>query len=461
MSFNISRSARAGAVMLVTALSACANEIHDVAGPADSGLTPAETAAALFAVTAGNQQAMRVAPSLVPDGTPLAPFVEARMYAMTNLAMHDAANAIVPRYERYADRGPIISNANPAAAILTAAFDVITGSGILSTTDTDIWYATYIKMEAANRGYSEGVALGHRVASAILALRLRDGTSGGGVAPYHPGTQAGDYQFTLPFNTPGFDFFGTGGFADASRWGATVSPFSVTSTSQFRAPPPYGAASNSEAVLTDSYRKDFDEVKSLGCSDCKNRSSEQTEIALFWLENSPTAWNRVARSIALDSKLDAWDSAHLLALVQVAEFDAYATNLESKYQFNFWRPVTAVALAGADGNPMTEPDLNWGVLGFPTPPVPDYPSAHAAAGGAAAAVIRSVLPGFSNSLRLTSASLPGVTRSFVNVDAAARENSLSRIYVGFHFRQSVDVGEDQGHKVGEFVARASLTRISK
>lgn len=87
----------------------------------------------------------------------------------------------------------------------------------------------------------------------MLALRLRDGTAGGGVAPYHPGSTPGDYRFTFPFNTPAVDFFNTGGFADASIWGATVTPFVVTSTAQFHAPPPDGAASNASGARTRPY----------------------------------------------------------------------------------------------------------------------------------------------------------------------------------------------------------------
>ena len=212
------------------------------------------------------------------------------------------------------------------------------------------------------------------------------------MAPYTPGTSPGDYQFTFPFNTPGFDFFGTGGFADASIWGATVTPFVVTSTSQFRAARPYGAASNSAAVQTAQYTRDYNEVKAIGCAGCAARTATQTEIALFWLENSPTGWNRVARIVVDQRNLDAWEAARLLALLQMEEFDAYATNLESKYYYNFWRPVTAVALAGSDGNPATSPAAGWEVLAFPTPPVPDYPSAHAAAGGTAAAIIEALVP---------------------------------------------------------------------
>src|SRR4030088_2420694 len=110
-----------------------------------------------------------------------------------------------------------------------------------------------------NSEVAERVSIGHRAAAAILGRRATDGVAGGGVAPYHPGSNPGDYQFTFPFNTPDFNFFGTGGFADASNWAGTVTPFVITSASQFRPGPPYGAASNAGAVLTSGYTADFNE----------------------------------------------------------------------------------------------------------------------------------------------------------------------------------------------------------
>lgn len=420
------------------------------------GVPNGQATAVLRAVLAGNAQAIAAAPSLVPPGAPLAPFIEARLYAISNVAMHDALNAIVPRYERYADTGPVDRNAAMAAAVLTAARDAIVGADPGAQATTDAWYATAISGEAGASGYAEGVAIGRRAAAAILARRANDGTAGGGVAPYTPGANPGDYQFTFPFNTPSFDFFRTGGFADASMWAARVTPFVVTSTSQFRVSSPYGAASNAAAVLTAQYTSDFNEVKALGCAGCGARSAAQTEIGLFWLENSPTGWNRIARIAGEQRNLDAWETARMLALLQMGEFDSYACNLDSKYFYNFWRPVSAVALAGSDGNPSTSTVAGWEVLGFPTPPVPDYPSAHASAGGTAAAIIESIIPGKGKSISTTSGSLPGVARTFASVRDAAAENGLSRIYVGFHFRQAVDVGIAQGRDVGDYVAQNAL-----
>ena len=423
-------------------------------------LSHADAQAALASVLAGNAQAVVSGPALVPPGAPLAPFIEARLYSIANLAMHDALNAIIPRFARYADTGPLVPDANAAAAVLTAAHDAIVGADPVAQPAVDSWYASQIAALAGSGGLASGVALGARTAAAILAMRANDGVAGGGVAPYTPGPNPGDYQFTPPFNTPAFDFFGTGGFADASQWGSTVTPFVLASTSQFRAPPPYGAASNAAAVLTPLYTADYNEIKALGCAGCGARTAEQTEIALFWKENSPTGWNRIARTVADRRNLDAWDAARLLAVMAVGEFDAYTASLESKYFYNFWRPVSAVALAGTDNNPATTPAAGWEVLAFPTPPVPDYPSAHSTAGGAGAAIIEALVPG-KIAFSTTSGSLPGVTRTFASVAQAARENADSRVFIGYHFRHATDVGVAQGRRVGEYVASHALLPVGR
>ena len=422
---------------------------------ASADVSPAAVPEVVAAVLSGNAQAIAAASFLVPPGAPLAPFVEARLYAIANIAMHDALNAIHPRYERYALSTTAVPGASPAAAVLSAAHDAVVAAAPGAQAVTDQWYATEIAPLLGRPGVNEGITIGAQAAAAIVARRAADGTAGGGVAPYTPGAAIGDYQFTFPFNTPAFDFFGTGGFADGSVWGSTVTPFVVSSTAQFRAPPPYGASSNPAAVLTSQYTRDFLEVQALGCATCPARTAEQGEIAMFWVESSPAAWNRIARTVATLRRLNAWDTARLFALLQMAEFDVYAATMESKYHYNFWRPVTAIERAATDNNPATTPSVGWDVVAFPTPPIPDYPSAHASAGGSAAAVLDAIIRS-PTSFSATSRSLPGVTRAFSSVSAAARENALSRIYVGYHFRHATEVGLRQGTNVGRHVAASAL-----
>ena len=80
----------------------------------------------------------------------------------------------------------------------------------------DAWYKTLIEAERTNEGSTRELRSVNAPRGMIIAARANDGTLHGGVAAYTPGRGPGDYQFSLPFNTPAFDFFGTGGFADAS-----------------------------------------------------------------------------------------------------------------------------------------------------------------------------------------------------------------------------------------------------
>ena len=91
-------------------------------------------------------------------------------------------------------------------------------------------------------------------------------------------------------------------------------------------------------------------------------------------------------------------------------------------------------------------------------PIPDYPSNHAVNGGAAAQVLTNFFGG-NVSFTATSNSLPGVTRSFTSFNAAADENALSRIYVGYHFRNAVQKGEAQGYLIGDYVYKHVLAAL--
>ena len=85
--------------------------------------------------------------------------------------------------------------------------------------------------------------------------------------------------------------------------------------------------------------------------------------------------------------------------------------------------------------------------------MPDYPSTHTVLGAAAAEVLIELF-GDKVRYRTTSLTLPGVTRDFKGFSAAARENGLSRVYAGIHFRHAVRDGYRQGRSIGRAVAES-------
>ena len=109
------------------------------------------------------------------------------------------------------------------------------------------------------------------------------------------------------------------------------------------------------------------------------RTADQTEIALFWVESSPLGWNRIARTVADAEGIDLWESARLFGLLNMTLTDAYIGTWDAKYHNRFWRPVAAIRLASSDGNPATSADPTWTPL-LETPPIPDYDSGHAVEG---------------------------------------------------------------------------------
>jgi membrane-associated phospholipid phosphatase len=220
----------------------------------------------------------------------------------------------------------------------------------------------------------------------------------------------------------------------------SLKPFVLSSSAQFRCPEP--PAVNSPRALAD-----IEEVKAIGGSKSVTRTAEQSEIGRFWYESSPRGWNRIAREVAAARQFDVWENARLFALVNLAMADGYIAGFESKYYYNYWRPVTAIRERG---------DSEW-LSYLWTPPVPDYPSNHTVEGAAAATVMARFFNTDLISFSMTSgAPYPGITRKFWSFSEAARENGASRVLCGIHFSTAVNAGYIQGERIGEWAFEHAL-----
>lgn len=421
-----SRPKRSGVLVTgILALALALTQASCGAGDGGSAYPPADTNAPAEWSAIAIKAALD-ASTVTPGG--VSPMEESRAYAMAFTAAHDALNAIDRRYKPYLSdlQAP---DASADAAVASAVSTVLKSVLPSQTAALDAAYADALAKVPEGSARAAGVALGQQTAQAILAARAGDG-SANAQGPYVPAQAPGAYQFTPPFD-----------FAAFVNWGA-VKPFAITAGDQFRVAAPF--------ALTDAgYTTDFNEVKALGEAHSTARSNEQTQIARFWLENTPMSWQRIAMTLATDRRLNGWDQMRLYALLQTAEADAYVASFDSKYFYNFWRPITAIRAAAGDGNPDTTPDAAWTPLEA-APPIPDHASGHAAAAGAGAAVLESVFSG-PVVFAYQSASLPGVTRHFVSFGQAEQEIGASRVYLGFHFRRAVNQGLKQGRQVGHWI----------
>jgi PAP2 superfamily len=392
--------------------------------------------------------------------------VSSRTLAIAQVAIHDALNAIDSRYERYAFTGDAQIGASADAAIAAAARDAIVGAitvgsfpgfGLpanqaLAVAQVDAAYATALAGIPDGTPKDDGIAIGQAAALAILALRSTDPFTT--LVTYTPGTEPGDWQPTPnpdPPNPPAAaDYLP----AALPGWGQ-VTPFVLRQSAQFEPDGP-------PRLSGERYARDYNEVKDIGEKNSETlrlRTAEQTSIARFWYEGSPAGWSRIVRVVAESQGLDSWDTARLLALVNLAMADGFIAGFKTKYDFNFWRPVTAIRAGDTDGNDATVADPSWSTL-LNTPAVPDYTSTHSVLGGAASAVLRRFFRDDDIAFTVTSGvPFAGLTRSFTSFSQAAAENGDSRIYAGIHFRSAVEDGIAQGAKIGRFVFQHALQRL--
>jgi hypothetical protein len=378
------------------------------------------------------------------------PVIDSRAFAILHAAIHDAVNGVERRYRPYTV-DVLVPGASLDAAVAAAARDVLVALSPSTRAAIEAEYAAALAAVPEGAAKTKGVALGRRCARANLDRRASDKVPVGPWPPaegpitrpvYVPTGKPGDYDFTPPF-----DAAPLGPIALFPGWGR-LKPFA--------ADPRRHRLDGPDALRSERYAGDLNEIKSLGRLHSSIRTPEQTEIARFWFEEAPT-WNRIANSVVRRKKLDPWRSARVLALMHFAVADAGIACFEAKYRFRTWRPYTAIRRAGEDGNPETHADTRWLPLLWPEPgvvpptflipPIPEYPSAAAVISAATAEVLTRHL-GDHVSFEATSLTLPGVTRRFSSFTEAAKESGVSRIYGGIHFRHAVDDGFRLGKGIG-------------
>jgi membrane-associated phospholipid phosphatase len=360
-----------------------------------------------------------------------------RNFAILHASIFNAVNNIDGTYSPYMVRVSNVSRlASQPAAADQAAHDVLVSLYPAFQTTLDAQLQQDLGQIPEGQEKTDGVTVGQTVAAQILALRSTDGANVT-LPPFVPGNQPGDYQFTPPNFAP----------ADFVQW-PQVTPFALARADEFRPGPP-------PQLTSDEYTRAFDEVKSLGLITSKTRSQDQTLIGNFWNGNIQDFWNEIAQTAALGHHLGLTRSARLFALLNISLADTTIAFFEAKYTYQFWRPVTAIQLAGDDGNPNTQPNPNWVPLTTKTAPDPSYPGAHSAISFAGAEVLKSEL-GDRFTFDVTSESLQGVKRHFTSFSAAAQEAGLSRIYAGQHFRTDHNAGKGLGAKVAESIGETIL-----
>jgi hypothetical protein len=359
------------------------------------------------------------------------PTAHARTQTLLHLAMFEAVNAIERRYLLYrldlsADR-----NTSKEAAAASAAHEVLISIYPDQRAALGQMLSKSLAAVAEGEPKAKGIELGKKAAAEMIALRANDGFDAS--EHYRPHTSPGVY---VPTVVPLFSTVGA------------ATPWAMTSGSQFRpAPPP--------ALDSETWTRDLNEIRELGKIDSTKRTAEQTTIGRFWLFTGPRTYNPIVRQVALAKDMDVVDCARLYALASMAGSDAGIAVFDAKYVYNFWRPITAICNADQTVNKATLRDPSWLPLDD-TPMHPEYPCAHCITSAAVSTVLQAVAGNEVTEITLTSPTAPGVTRRWRRLQDYNDEVALARIYAGFHYRFSTEVGKEMGKKIGELIVATQL-----
>jgi len=361
-----------------------------------------------------------------------------RSFAIMHAAIYEAVNAIDGTHQPYLVRLGASHFASQEAAAAAAAHEVLVKlyPSFQATLDAKLQQAL---AQLPNRGKADGISIGNTVADRILALRSNDGSNAQPI-PYVFGNAPGDYQSTPP-NFPKQPQF--------TNW-SRVTPFALESASQFRPGGP-------PRLSGDRYSDAFDQVKLLGIAGSTTATPDQALTGRFWNGAIQNYWNEIAQTASLAHGLTTAQNARLFALLNLSFADGVIAFYDAKYTYNFWRPVTAIRAAAADGNPDTEADPNWLPEVGNTTPDPSYPGAHAVISAAGAEVLISFFHTDHLEFSVTSEVMPGVERSFTSFPAAAEEATLSRIFAGVHFLFDLTTGQRLGSDIADFIVDNFLT----
>ena len=451
----------------------------------------------------------------------LPPFVQggpgrtSRALAMVSIAMYDAGNAYDEAYEPYLNIkfGALTRRSSKDAAISAAAHRTLTALFPWRRQALDgLLISDLTQLDEPISRVARRVLFGNQVALRMLVERVNDrsrdaepsfgqgGRIADGTATYRGGSvndgATGLFDWTPDPNTPEFDQLNFN-VSLGAYWGG-VKPFTLSSGNQFRIPP-YPAAG------TAAYADAYNEVAALGRSPEQPGSTSTPATRFngnFWgydavplLGTPPRMYNQYAMGVILQEfgcdnpnaidpmtgnlpenpapcAADAVEILRMIAMVNAGLGDAGIAAWDSKYYYNYWRPVTGIRID--EGDPATVADPTWDPVGVsilnvelppgedfvrPTPPFPSYPSGHATFGAATMTILAAEFGDatpftfISDEFNGLGVDPSGVPRPLVPIlyDSlfdARIANGVSRIHNGVHW--SYD--DFQGQALGEHIA---------
>jgi hypothetical protein len=374
------------------------------------------------------------------------PPVQARAYAYMGLALYEALVGGIPDHRSIANQlngigtlpepkgipyhWPLVANA-ALAEVMRGLWGDQTNRAADNIADLNALEARLSAQYSTD--VPPGVAMlstefGRAVGAAVFATSRDDGGDEGYLTnfptSYVPPQGPGLWVPTAP-----------GQVAMQPFWGTIVHTFTLSTAAECDPGPPPVYSEQPGSAFYGEAAQVYDLSKTL--------TPEQTTIARFWADG-PGTISGPGHSMAIVNQVLQQQGANLARAAEayaragIADADAVTSLWWVKYHSNLLRPITYIRRVI---------DPSWSPL-LPTPPFPEYVSAHSGQSVAAMTTLEAL---FGTSVPFVDHAhdADGFTpRSFTRILAAAEEAGISRLYAGIHFRS----GNLNGQTLGRCVA---------
>ena len=387
--------------------------VVSVAGPASTAVAADGPLASSIAVSW-----QRTAIRTIYAEQGLAPPAGGLYLAFTSMAVHDAA-VDAQRNGTHA----------AAAAVATAAHDVLRHYFPTSGTALDRDLAASLAKVPNGKKEASGTQVGAAAAAAMIASRVGDGRNDASI---------------VYAKTPALGIWQPPPSGMALPWLGFVDPVVDIAPVVLDGPDPITSAA---------FAQDHEEVRMLGSNaltpPLTNRTTEQTAVARFFSANPVPVYRDAVCTLLENEPMGLLPTTRFFARVDAAMAMSFIEAWRLKFEVGYWRPFQAIAAAGVDDNPGTQPHPVPGQPLVPNPAYSDYPSGHAQATSAFAQVLRKTL-GDDTALVLKSG---GLERSYATLTALEHDAFHARIWGGLHFRDAMDDGYYLGHTTADRVMK--------
>ncbi len=189
----------------------------------------------------------------------------------------------------------------------------------------------------------------------------------------------------------------------------------------------------------------------------KMTDSKHEIIAEYWddgagYSGTPTGhFYTIASQIAQMKKMKIDDALEMYLKLGIAVNEAFISAFELKYKYNFIRPITYIQRN-------INSDFNSRIA---SPPFPEFPSGHSFQSGAATEVMKAFFTDKTviiDSTNYSRTDIVGTPRTYQSFTEMSEEISISRLYGGIHFRETLDVSLAYGRKIGIYVCQTIKCR---